>query len=73
LLAESDILRISAETFDRAGRMAPAELGSLDALHLAAATTLSPDLAGIVVYDDGLASAAVEAGLQVASPGIAAC
>ncbi len=72
LLAESDVVRISAETFDRAGRMAPSRLRSLDALHLAAAMTLGPDLAGIVVYDERLASAARQTGLQVASPGTAA-
>jgi len=40
---------------------------------LATATALGSDLAGIGVYDGRLASAALEAGLQVASPGIAAC
>ena len=69
LLSESDVVRIDAAVFDRAGGLAPLELRSLDALHLAAAMTLGPDLAGIVVYDDRLASAATGAGLKVASPG----
>lgn len=68
LLSESDILRIDAEVFDRAGRLEPQDLRSLDALHLAAATTLGEDLAGIVVYDDRLRSAATAAGIEVASP-----
>ncbi len=42
-----------------------------DALHLAAALTLGPDLAGIVVYDDRLRSAAVSAAIEVAAPGTA--
>lgn len=62
---------ITAEVFDRAGAMAPPELHSLDALHLAAAMSLGRDLAGIVAYDDRLALAASRAGLKVASPGAA--
>ena len=68
LLAESDLVRIDAETFDRAGRLSPLDLRSLDALHLAAAMTLGPDLAGIVAYDERLMTAAVAAGITVASP-----
>jgi hypothetical protein len=34
--------------------------------------TLGPDLAGMVVYDERLASAAADAGLEVASPGVMA-
>jgi hypothetical protein len=68
LIAESDIVRIDAETFDRAGRLAPLDLRSLDALHLAAAMTLGPDLAGIVSYDERLTNAAAAAGITVATP-----
>jgi hypothetical protein len=68
LRAESDVIRIDAEVFDRAGRLEPLHLRSLDALHLAAATTLGEDLAGMVVYDDRLRSAAAAAGIEVASP-----
>lgn len=69
LLAESDVLRIDAGVFDRAGRLLPVDLRSLDALHLAAAMTLGPDLAGIVTYDGRLKSAARAVGMAVASPG----
>jgi len=68
LLAESDVIRVDAEVFDRAGRLDPIVLRSLDALHLAAAMTLGPDLAGVVVYDERLRSAAVAAGIAVAGP-----
>lgn len=68
LLAESDVIRIDAEVFDRAGRLGPLHLRSLDALHLAAATTLGEDLAGMVVYDDRLRSAAAASGIEVSSP-----
>lgn len=69
LLAESDVIRIDTEVFDRAGHLDTADLRSLDALHLAAALTLGPDLAGIVVYDDRLRAAAAAMGIPVASPG----
>jgi len=69
LLAESDVIRVDAGVFDRAGLLLPLDLRSLDALHLAAAMTLGPDLAGVVVYDERLRSAAVSAGIVVASPG----
>lgn len=69
LLAQSDILRVDADVFDAAGRLAPPTLRSLDALHLAAAMLLGPDLAGIVVYDASLRQAAADAGITAESPG----
>ena len=69
LLAECDVIRIDADTFDRAGRVEPSILRALDALHLAAATTLGPDLSGMVAYDERLLRAASDAGLRTASPG----
>lgn len=71
LLAESDMLRIEAVTFDEAGFMEPARLRSLDALHLAAAISLGPDLGGIVAYDERLLQAASDSGIATASPGAA--
>lgn len=69
LLAESDVLRIDADVFDEAGRAEPTTLRSLDALHLAAAMSLGPDLSGIVVYDERLREAASVAGVPTISPG----
>ncbi len=69
LLAQSDVIRIDAAVFDTAGRLEPVVLRSLDALHLAAAMTLGPDLAGMVVYDERLRSAAEAVGMAVAAPG----
>lgn len=69
ILAESDVLQVDADTFDRAGRSRPASLRSLDALHLAAASSLGEDLAGVVVYDERLRHAASGAGIPTASPG----
>ncbi len=68
LLAESDVIRIDAGTFDRAGRLEPSSLRTVDALHIAAAMTLGPDLSGIVAYDIRLLSAASDAGIRTVSP-----
>lgn len=69
LLSEVDIIVVTAEVFDAAGRLVPETLRSLDALHVAAAQQLGDDLEGMVVYDERLASAARSAGVDVASPG----
>jgi predicted nucleic acid-binding protein len=69
IIAESDVLQVDADTFDRAGRSLPASLRSLDALHLAAAASLGPDLAGVVAYDERLRRAVSDAGITTAAPG----
>jgi uncharacterized protein len=44
-------------------------LRSLDAIHLATARILAPELEALVAYDDRLVKAATDAGLAVVSPG----
>lgn len=61
-------LAISVDVFERAGLLEPATLRSLDALHLATALSLGPELDGLVTYDDRLADAARVAGVQVLTP-----
>ena len=58
----------SASTFDVAGRLVPAELRSLDAVHLAAAGELGPDLEGVVTYDRRVVMGAEAAGFPVIQP-----
>ena len=55
-------------TFRLAARVGPPTLRSLDALHLASALELSPDLQGIVTYDDRIIGAAGAASVLVVSP-----
>ena len=62
------LLTVSTAIFEEAGRLDPADLRSLDALHLAAALDLGDDLGGLVTYDQRLASAATANGIQVISP-----
>jgi predicted nucleic acid-binding protein len=52
----------------RAGGLAPASLRTLDAIHLATALELGPELAALVTYDLRLADAARSMGLEVAAP-----
>lgn len=61
-------MRVDEPLLDRAADLEPADLRSLDAVHLAAALALVPDLTVVVTYDDRLARAAEASGLVVASP-----
>lgn len=54
--------------FEEAGRLEPAVLRSLDAVHLAAALALGDDLETVVTYDSRLAEAAQSNGIAVTSP-----
>lgn len=69
LLAEADLLSVTGQIFDDAGRADPTELRSLDALHLAAAQALGPDLAGVVAYDARLLDAARQTNIPTVAPG----
>lgn len=68
VLDSVSIMSMPASTFDAAGRLDPANLRSLDALHLAAALELGDDLDGFITYDRRLAEAAMALGLPVTSP-----
>ncbi|HYS01038.1 MAG TPA: hypothetical protein VET82_01665 [Candidatus Eisenbacteria bacterium] len=43
-------------------------MGSLDAIHLAAALSLGADLAAVISYDERLTAAAAALGLPVLAP-----
>ena len=65
-----EIVSVTRRTFDEAGRMPPAALRSLDAIHLAVALSLGDELEAFVTYDERLRDAALAAGLPVMSPGV---
>lgn len=67
-LARIDLVRVSDRILGIAGRLLPAELRSLDAIHLATAQELGDDLARLVTYDDRMAAAASAMGWTVAAP-----
>jgi predicted nucleic acid-binding protein len=56
-------------TAERAALVGPPRLRTVDAIHLATALALAPDLEAIVTYDDRLAEAAREHEIEVAAPG----
>lgn len=71
VLDDVALLSLDAATLDRAGRLRPISLRSLDAVHLAGALLMVGDISALVTYDVRLADAAREHGLEVWSPGAA--
>ena len=68
LFATIRLLRLDEPLLDRAGDLGPAGLRSLDAIHLAAALAMGPDLGVLITYDARLREAALAQGLNVESP-----
>ncbi|MEM7351096.1 MAG: type II toxin-antitoxin system VapC family toxin [Acidobacteriota bacterium] len=62
------LVPIDAEVLEAAARLEPPGLRTLDAIHLASALVLRPDLEGLVAYDVRLADAARDAGISVLAP-----
>ena len=69
LIQQLDLIPLTAEVLDTAGRLTPPSVRSLDALHLASALTIRDELESFVAYDARLLDAAVALGLPVQSPG----
>jgi predicted nucleic acid-binding protein len=67
VLSRVALVRIDDGVLSAAARLAPRELRTLDALHIATARSLD-DLAGVVTYDVRMARAARRARLKVWSP-----
>jgi prevent-host-death family protein len=68
VLARLELIRVSDRVLTAAGALSPAELRTLDAIHLATAQQLGSDLASLVTYDERLGAAARAAGCQVSAP-----
>ena len=62
------ITDVTTAVFETAGRLDPAILRTLDAIHVAAALDLGDDLEGMVTYDERLAQAAEQNGIRVTAP-----
>lgn len=63
-----DLVRINNRVLDDAAALLPVHLRSLDAIHLATAGQLGPDLGAVVTYDERMAAAAKRIGYRVAAP-----
>ena len=68
LLLAFDYVSIDDEVVDAAMNEPDRMLRSLDAIHLATARVLGPDLDGLATYDDRLAAATKDAGIPVIDP-----
>jgi predicted nucleic acid-binding protein len=68
VLGRIALLRIDDPILAVAARLAPTDLRSLDAIHLATALSTAGGVAGMVTYDDRLARAAAAARVLVYAP-----
>jgi predicted nucleic acid-binding protein len=67
-LRRVQLLRVNDRVLNEAGGMEPAELRSLDAIHLASVSQLGAAVKQIVTYDERIAQAAGALGWSVVSP-----
>ena len=68
LLRTLELVSVTDEILEAATEVGPADLSSLDAIHLASALSLGDALGAVVTYDRRLGDAARGAGLAVLSP-----
>lgn len=68
VLSTIDLVRISDRLLDLAAQLRPADLRSLDAIHLATAALVGSELLRVVTYDQRMAAAAIDLGWSVAAP-----
>lgn len=68
VLAALDLLPMTTELLNAAGDIGAPGLRSLDAIHLASASSMGAALTSFVVYDHRLAEAAATAGLDAVMP-----
>jgi hypothetical protein len=68
LLLGLALMRLDDRVLDAAAGLESPSLRSLDAIHVAAARSLGPDLAALVTYDERMAAEAGALGLPVVSP-----
>ncbi|MGI8631779.1 MAG: type II toxin-antitoxin system VapC family toxin [Solirubrobacterales bacterium] len=68
VLAAVDLREIDSDVVAAAARLEPADVRSLDAIHLATALELADELDELVTYDRRLADAARTHGLRAVAP-----
>lgn len=68
VLSRIELVRINDRVLSVAGTLLPAEMRSLDAIHLATASLLGDTLGRVVTYDDRMAEAARRLGWTVLAP-----
>lgn len=68
VLRNVHLIRLGDALLDAAGLLDPVKMRSLDAIHLAAAAVIAPEVTAVVTYDKRMAEGAVLLGFTVASP-----
>lgn len=68
-LRRVDLIAVDDRILDAAGLLEPRILRTLDAIHLATALAVGPDLGSIVTYDVRMVEAARMLGLATVTPG----
>jgi uncharacterized protein len=68
VLRALDMVRVNDRVLEAAVALLPAEVRSLDAIHLATAQLLGEELGRAVTYDERMEEAARQLGLQTAAP-----
>jgi hypothetical protein len=68
VVARFELVRINERVLAAAASLLPAEIRSLDAIHLATASIFGASLRGVVTYDERMASAARALGWKVFAP-----
>ena len=68
VLQRIDLVRVNDRVLTAAGMLSPAELRSLDAIHLTTAQQLGEELRALVTYDDRMATAAKRLGYRIVQP-----
>ena len=67
-LGAIDLVRVNERVLADAAGLLPVELRTLDAIHLATAQQLGPELGRLVTYDERMATAAKHLGLRTVAP-----
>jgi uncharacterized protein len=68
VLRNVHLIRLGDALLDAAGLLDPVNMRSLDAIHLAAAAVIAPEVTAVVTYDKRMAEGAALLGFTVASP-----
>jgi predicted nucleic acid-binding protein len=69
VLSRLELIRVSDRVLLDAGSLLPAQLRSLDAIHLATMRQLGGSLRQVVTYDTRMAAAAASMGMTTVAPG----
>lgn len=69
VLERIELIRVSDRVLETAGLLAPSDVRSLDAIHLATAAQLGADLGRLVTYDDRMLQAAKLLQIKSVAPG----